>query len=107
MSTAIKPVLVRAWIYCSQESYDLLAEVGTRWLDCMASHQANIVNEAEQLAQFAQRRSPVTYAKHRARWNVASSPDAARLRSLIASWPELTYRQQEAFVEQIKTVVGR
>lgn len=104
---APKAIRVRAWIYCSQESFDLLAQVGQRWFDCMAAHQSNIVNDAEQAADDSQRRPPVNYAKHRANWHVASSIDAGRLRRLIELWPALTRNTQRELVEHIQTVVNR
>ncbi len=102
-----KPILVRAYVYCSSDAAALLREVAKRWLDCMGAHQSNILNEAEALANAANRPEPSVYRKHSIRTHVANETDASRLRRLIGVWGDLTHRQQTEFVGQIKTVVGR
>ena len=99
-----KPVRVRAFVYCSTDTFATLAQIGSNWLYCMAAHQSNIVNAAEAAASSSQRRPPADYLKHRTNWEVANKVDADRLRRLIEVWPDLTRRQQEELVDEFNTV---
>ncbi len=101
-----KPPRVRIFVYCSTYAFEQLSLIGSRWSQCIPAQQSNLVREAEQLADSAQRRPPCDYMKHRTNWEVASQDDALRLRMLIEAWPSLTYRQQEDLVEQFNLVIG-
>lgn len=101
-----KKIEVRLFVYCSTDTFEQLAKIGTRWSQCIAAQQSNLVNEAEALADAAQRRAPSDYMKHRVRWEVSNSMDADRLRMLIAVWPSLSRRQQEELVRKFEAAIG-
>jgi hypothetical protein len=114
MATAIATKRVRVNVHCYKDSFDLLAEVGRRWLACMAAHQSNIVTDAENSASAAERRlaaigrskPPRIAESHSASWGVANAVDAERLRRLVKVWPSLTRAKQREIVEEIEIVVG-
>jgi hypothetical protein len=106
LTSVVKPPRLRMFVYCSMDSFEKLAAIGSRWLRCIAAQQSNIVNEAEQLANDAQRRPPSDYLKHRVMWECANQVDADRLRRLVNAWPSLSRRQQEDLVDQFELVVG-
>jgi hypothetical protein len=102
----VKPPRLRMYVYCSTDTFERLCLIGSRWTRCIAAQQSNLVREAEQLANDAQRRAPSDYMKHRTNWECANQDDALRLRTLVEAWPRLTRRQQEDLVCEFDSVVG-
>lgn len=104
VAAAPKAVRVRAFVYCSTDSFERLADIGSKWMRCPAAHQSNILDEAESCQSDEHRRPAAEYMKHRTCWDVASQVDADRLRRLIAVWPNLTRSTQVSLVAQFKAV---